>query len=363
MSPRPPAPPRFLLFSGHNDRAVVTLCRYFRERALPYALVAAGRDDAIHRTDHAGQVLFNRLDRVIDLPFLQGLAGGEPTVYVPTTEFINHFVLAHRSELQAAGWLIGLPAAAVYAQLTGKLASQAVVQGLTGLRPPAAQALEQARPPCVLKPRENLQAARVLYPQLCLTPEALTQALAGIEPAQWFAQDYIDGQSHYLCGYLACDGQRAWYWQDNLLQQPGGKSILLARTGANPGLDADALFDGLARLGYHGPFMMELIRDAAGRLHYIEINPRFWGPLQLALDACPRVLDLFAADHGVPLPPRDGALPATGQLYAWAHGAAQAGCRHYPALQQQASEASLPALLARHDIYARPDTQALHGQH
>ncbi|KAA6184676.1 hypothetical protein F2Q65_11260 [Thiohalocapsa marina] len=174
---------------------------------------------------------------------------------------------------------------------------------------------------------------------------------------EWFAQTWVEGQSHYLCGYLARDGQRAYFWQDNLLQQPGGKSMVLARSGANPGVDVDRLFVGLHALGFHGPFMMELISDAHGALHYIEINPRFWGPLQLVLTACPRLLILFARDHGATLaepPPPPTAGP---HWYAWAQGARQGDCRHYPGAQ------GLPAekLLLQHDVYAAADTQALHA--
>lgn len=356
------AEPGFLLFSGHNERAVITLCRFFRRSGLAFHIVAAGRDDAIHQTDYSDRVVFNRIDRVVSVELLAALA--HFGVYCPTTEFINHFMLANRAALDSAGLQTGLPAREVYEVLTGKLASQAVIARLAGLQAPAEQPLPAAHAPCVLKPRQNICGARVLYPRLCLTPAALADALPGLDPAEWFAQGYVQGQSHYLCGYLAADGRRAWYWQQNLLQQPGGKSIVLARSGSNPGLDADALFDGLAAMGYRGPFMMELIGDAAGRLHYIEINPRFWGPLQLALDVCPQVLALFAQDHGATLPDApepEAAEPRAGHhYYAWAFGARMPGCRRYPAAE------ALPhteALLARHDLYAAPDTRALHLRH
>ena len=359
--------PTFLLFSGHNDRAVLALCRFFQGRGLPFVIAAAGRHDAIHRTAYASQVVFNRTDRSLGVDLFTGLLQrqGHPLVYCPTTEFINHFVLAHRPALADAGLDIGLPDAAVYAQLTSKLASQAVVQGLVGLQPPPSQPLARAHAPCVLKPRANVQSAQVLYPRLCLDEASLAMALAGLDADDWFAQDYIDGQSHYLCGYLARDGQHAWYWQDNLLQQPQGKSIVLARTGENPGLDARRLFDGLHRLGYHGPFMMEVIRDAAGRLHYIEINPRFWGPLQLALDACPQVLALFAQDHGAPAPAAAAPMAATEspRWYAWAHGAQLNGCRRYPQAAALGNDAELQTLLARHDVYRGDDSHALHLTH
>jgi hypothetical protein len=355
----PAAQPTFLLFSGHNDRAVVALCRFFAQQQLPFVIVAAGAQDAIWRTVWAAQVVMSRLDKRLDGGLFQAAVQASQQaglVYCPTTEFMNQFVLDQRPALQAVGLQVGLPAAAVYAQLTSKLHSTAVVQRLTGIRPPPDMAWTHLKAPCVLKPRHNVSGAQVLYPLLCRTPEQLEAARAGLDPAQWFAQTWVEGQSHYLCGYLARSGERATFWQDNLLQQPGGKSMVLARSGRNPGVDEERLFNGLHALGFHGPFMMELIGDAQGTLHYIEINPRFWGPLQLALTACPRLLTLFARDHGATLPEPPPPTPGP-HWYAWAQGASQGDCRRYPHAEGLAAE----ELLRQHDVYAAPDTQALHA--
>ncbi len=358
-------PPTFVLFSGHNDRAVVALCRFFDQQALSFAIVAQGPRDAIWRTRWRRHVVLSRLDVRLDVALFAAVAqavgtGETPAVICPTTEFMNQFLLDQRAAVEASGLVVPLPAAALYAQLTGKHSSLAVMQRLASLQPPPRQPDGHWHAPCVLKPRENVSGNKVLYPKLCLTDAALHAALPGLDEAQWFAQDWVEGQSHYLCAYLARNGDRAWYWQDNLLQQPGGKSMVLARSGANPGVDVDALFDGLAALGYHGPFMMELLRDAAGRLHYIEINPRFWGPLQLALAACPRLLTLFARDAGANLP--DAPEPAPGpHWYAWAHGGSAPGCRHYPAAAPLEPLGPGHPLLRDHDVYAAADTAALQG--
>ncbi len=361
--------PTFVLFSGHNDRAVVALCRFLRGAALPFAIVASGRGDAIHRTAYADAVIFDRLDKVLSVEWLAAVAEavGGKAIHCPTTEFLNDFALAHRAALEAAGWIIGLPAADVYRRLTAKDASRAVVAALAGVHAPAEQPLDALRAPCVLKPRVNVSGGRVLYPVLCPDEASLARARAQgpLDAGGWFAQEWIDGQSRYLCAYLAADGRRAWYWQDNLLQQPGGKSIVLARTAPPPAFDAEPFLDGLQAMGYRGPLMMELIEDARGRLHYIEINPRFWGPLQLALAACPEVLALFAADHGadVAAAPAASGTPGAPHYYAWAHGARSPGCRRYPAADAEGGDDALRRLLERHDVYAGADTAALHDAH
>jgi hypothetical protein len=326
--------------------------------------VAAGRDDAIHQTAWRDHVVFNRLDKVIDVAWLSLLAGSldGPLVYCPTTEFINDHVLTHRQALQDAGLVIGLPERKVYAELTGKADSQAVLTAICpALSVPATQSMFALRAPCVLKPTHNVKNGRVLYPLLCRSPRELDMALDGLDRSAYFAQDFIVGQSHYLCAYLTRDGRHASFWQTNVMQQPGGKSIVLAQAGGNPGLDEAALFKALHGRGYHGPFMMEVIASSSA-IFYIEVNPRFWGPLQLALDVCPDILDLFAQDHGFDVQGRR-ARPqggAAGGWYAWAYGASAPGCALHPAARALSAQ-DLNALLLAHDVYGHPDTEALHA--
>jgi hypothetical protein len=114
----------------------------------------------------------------------------------------------------------------------------------------------------------------------------------------------------------------------------------------------------LHRHGYHGPLMIEFIFTAEGG-YYIETNPRFWGPLQLALDACPALLDLYARDHGA----RPATLPGAAQAphyYAWSRGARASPTVTHPA---GAVLRERDQLLRRHDVYARPDTMRLHDCH
>lgn len=353
----------FVLFSGHNERAVTALARYFTQAALPFAMVSAGRGDAIHRTDFAPRVAFERLDRLLDAGLFLGLAEslGPHLVLVPTTEYINDFLLGAQEVLAHPRLSLGLPPVAVYRRLTSKLDSQALLAGVPGLHMPPRRAIDDAVAPCVLKPVLNTVPGEVLYPLLCETQAELDAARRRLDPALWFAQDWVRGQSHYFCATLARDGRHAGFWQENLMQQAGGKSIVLAREGHNPGVDTDALLQRLRAAGYHGPLMVEVIVDAEGRAHYIETNPRFWGPLQLALDACPALLDLYATEQGLPparpTPRREGVGP---HWYAWAHGARRPGTRRLP---MAAAMNDLERRLQEHDVYARADTAALRGRH
>src|SRR5690606_17064169 len=106
--------------------------------------------------------------------------------------------------------------------------------------------------------------------------------------------------------------------------QPGGKSILAAQTCDNPGIDDARIFRSLHRNGYFGPFVMEVIYDG-NDFWFIEINPRFWGPLQLGIDCGSRFLDLFLEDYGLSVnnPSKDVVDPlgyGRSVAYSWFDG-------------------------------------------
>jgi hypothetical protein len=89
------------------------------------------------------------------------------------------------------------------------------------------------------------------------------------------------------------------YFQRNLVQRPGGDSIVLATRDEPPAADAlrAELRALLARVEFVGPAMVEL-RGTPPR--FIELNPRFWGPLLLDAfsgDTEGAILDAFLRDQ------------------------------------------------------------------
>lgn len=356
-----------IIFSGHNDRAVVALCRYFDAAGLPFSIVASFHADAIYRTYWHKRVLLQREDRTLTLGLMERISRElearevVPTL-CPTSEFLNRFVLDNREALEEMGWVCFFPEKDLYLRLSDKQTSPPLIKSLVGIATPPRQNDGHWTAPCVLKPRSNVVDGKVLYPLLCRQPEQLEAALQQIDREHWFHETWIDGQSIYLCAYLDKKGNYDSFWQENLMQQEGGKSIVLARTTKNPGLDEDRLMAGLHAEGYFGPIMMELMRDESGKLYYIEVNPRFWGPLNLAVAACPGLLHRFATDLGL-VPERILRSPEnTAHWYAWAFGAHAGSCRRYPA-SLHFSNKELEKLLMKHDVYAAADTSSLSNQH
>ena len=71
-----------------------------------------------------------------------------------------------------------------------------------------------------------------------------------------------------------------------LLEKPpqGGVSVLSESTEIEPALLAQVKHF-LAELSYEGVAMMEFKKTTDGRFYIMELNPRFWGSLQLAVDS------------------------------------------------------------------------------
>jgi hypothetical protein len=284
-------------------------------------------------------------------------------IYCPTTEFINAFVLENRQKLELLCIRLIMPSAEIYNQLTNKSCSTYLIHEICCLKTPPRIDWRDAVAPCVFKPNSNIHDGAVLYPILCFSTREVHETRALLSPDEWFVQKYIPGQSYYLCGYLSRSGEFCFYWQTNLMQQANGKSIVLARTGNNPGLDEVQFFEGLAEMGYFGPIMMEIIEGTDNQLYFIEINPRFWGPLQLTVDACPDIFNLYASDAelGGSIASQSLVQKTGTYWYAWAKGAQDAQCRLYPAADEF-GDAELQNLLQIHDVYRRDDTRGLQGR-
>lgn len=319
----------FLIFSGHNDRAAIALCRYFAANGIRFVVAARADNDAIRNSSYRDRIVFTRTSPKVDVDLFRNIANAVDSVnlvYCPTTEFINLFLLQNRREVEALGYTIPLPPEPLYSELTNKETSAAFFDGVGGLVVPRVMPLTEAQAPCVLKPRENLTGGRILYPLICRNDTSLSDALRQTDQESYFAQEYVDGESLYFCSYIDRLGCAQGFWQRNLGQQPGGKSIVLAReevlVSDNLRLIQSALLSRLTEAGYEGPVMVE-IRRGVDQVYFIEMNPRFWGPLQLAIDACPEIMARFVKGAGANF--RPGEMPRVDRpaYYSWTGGMAE----------------------------------------
>lgn len=357
-----------IVFSGHNDRAVFALCRFFNAANVDFHIVARDDLDVVFKTVWKKNVIYTRKSLNLDVGLMRLISQQVSSsdlrpLICQTSEFLNNFALENRRQIEDEGWYVPFPPQDVYRRLTNKESSPELIRSLIGLKTATRCEVSSAKAPCVLKPRSNIINGKICYPIFCETEAALDAALARIQPRNWIAEDWIDGDGMYFCAYLDKSGKFDGYWQENLMQQPDGKSIVLARTAAPPSeIDVVKLMQGLHKLGYFGPFMMEIMLDHAGNKFFIEINPRFWGPLNLALKANPLMLQRYAKDVGMDFTPIKSPELKSPQWYAWAYGAQLKNCRRYSGLRLY-SEAEIDQFILKNDIYADSDTIELANKH
>ena len=248
-----------LLFSGYNQRAVIALCRYFIKNNIDVLIVASGEDDSIYNTKYKKNVVYERPDKSLSLKIFKDVASlyKGPVVYCPTSEYLNRFVLENSNELLKLNIEPGMPSEEIYAVITNKRSSQNIVKDVNGLKLPNEMSIAKAKIPCVIKPQKNIIDGIVLYPIICKENVILNETLSRINSDNYFAQEFIDGQSYYLCGVLSKNGNFCCYWQENLLQQNNGKSMVLARSCENPGLNEELFYKAIHSSGYYGIMMVE----------------------------------------------------------------------------------------------------------
>ena len=356
-----------IIFSGHNERAVVAICRFFESIRCKFHIVARHDADAIFQTQWVDHVLLRRPSLNLSVELFAEIynavhAMGDVPCICPTSEFLNRFLLDNEDEIRGQGWVWLLPSLDVYIRLSNKDRSPIFIEQLIGMHAPREQKKGHWQAPCVLKPRNNIDNGKVLYPIIVSSKEELDQLLGKIQQYAWFSQQWIEGQSLYLCAYLDQFGDWDAFWQENLLQQPGGKSMVLARTSTNPGVNVTHLMSALHRIGYRGPFMMEILKDSSGDLYFIEVNPRFWGPLDLARRACPSLLKRYFNDMNGLRMPKMEEMDNRVHMYAWAFGAKGGQLKVYPGASSLTHD-EIMSLLKEHDVYSYSDTQMLSQQH
>jgi predicted ATP-grasp superfamily ATP-dependent carboligase len=221
---------------------------------------------------------------------------------LPITERACWLCNQDRAAWEAAGIIVGCaPQAqldlAFDKGLTLRLAADCGVRIPPTFFPAARQdceaAAEQIGFPCVIKPRRSnaWEGQRFLPDHGCAYAGGLSELAALIEPrrqgAVWpLLQGYVAGKGAGV--FALCDhGQPlAWFAHERLRDvNPTGSGSSLRRAAPLPQrlrAPAERL---LAAMRWHGPAMVEFRDDGVEPPCLMEVNGRFWGSLQLALDA------------------------------------------------------------------------------
>ena len=358
-----------LLFSGYNERAVVAFARTLRAGDVRFGIIARDSSDQIFDSDYADQVVFTRRSNALDrrmvselLDEVRKIHGKADYLIAPSTEALNRFLLSERSFLEAQGITVPLVSEEQYSAISDKFSFTEICRDFGISVPVEYRSLDDIDYPFVAKPKKFRSRDGVIHSPLIISDRSGKEMLRKeYDGGDFFFQEYIQGKSLYLLYHFGRDGSVAKLSQENLVQQPGGKSIVAATTSHfHEGPESakyEALFESLS---FRGLVMVE-VRQSGSNVCMIEANPRFWGPSQLFVDAGVNLFEEFLYDQEV-IPERPACADRKEARYFW-YGGFQAARRgpDQPAYYQGTENEFLSELeeWISVDVYRRRDTMKI----
>jgi predicted ATP-grasp superfamily ATP-dependent carboligase len=261
------------------------------------AFARKGRASALRRSRHVRIFEVRSPERdtagaLDDLAALLESLGGAPRILFPLDD--TAVWLCSRRDLPG-GWTLAGPAgSAATLALNKQLQTEAA--GRAGFAVPAtalARTTHEVRNavatyPVILKGAECVveRDGRLLGCRtwVCGNDEELERACAEwAERVPVLVQPFIDGVGEGVFGLATPSGVRAWSGHRRLrMMNPhgSGASACVSKEVSDDAMRAvRALTE---QTGWRGLFMIELLRDAAGRAWFVELNGRPWGSMALA---------------------------------------------------------------------------------
>ena len=297
---------KILIFSGYNPRAIIAFLRTLEQNHVcDYVIVALSQNDNILRTKYADKVAFVRETSKLNFEILKNIITSvrkekEHFFVIPSSEYLNRFLLSERKNIESLGCEIPLVEQDIYEIISDKETFN-LLCAEHGLSVPSKFKFPQEYSgPFVAKPKSYFASDGNIYPPFLVKNRNDYIKLRNDYPLNsFFYEQFIEGENFYLLYYFDKKGNVYRFSQENLAQQPHGKSIVAAHTADIHKRDICKRLEMLFQeLGFYGLVMVEL-RKCDGRYYIIEANPRLWGPSQLFVDAGCNFFEAFLVDHGL----------------------------------------------------------------
>lgn len=322
-----------IVISGYNIRAVVAFCRWATVHDVKFHVIAKSKEDPIFLTDYKDRVGFTRdspqLRHEHFRTWVDSLCrkyGYQRIILLPSTEYLNRFLLENRNSIESKNCIIPLVNERLYRKISDKHSFAKLCQSY-GLYVPAEFNQIPEHLPFVAKPRSYFSAkGSQLVPHLINNSRDLDNFCRNEDESDYFFQQFVYGQSLYLLAYIGKSGSEnnIVFSQENLMQQARGGSIILAKHSKfHQDEIARHYVTMLQEQNFFGLVMVEVRLDESNGQHYmIEANPRLWGPMQFCVD---NNVDLFGAmlrDYGFEISKRLSLCDSTTH-YFWSGGITQ----------------------------------------
>jgi predicted ATP-grasp superfamily ATP-dependent carboligase len=221
----------------------------------------------------------------------------------PVTDASLSVALAVRDRIEEHGALLPFAERSAYQDISDKgvALGRAAEVGIAGpaqtivSHPDALdpQALDHAFFPAVVKPSRSVVEVGGARRKTCVTyaadPQELRAVLSALDPVAYpvLVQERIEGPGVGIFALLWEGELVAAFAHRRLREKPPSGGVSVLREAAP--MDAELLDRSVALLRsfrWRGPAMVEFKVDAgSGTPHLMEVNGRYWGSLQLAVDA------------------------------------------------------------------------------
>lgn len=357
-----------LIFSGYNQRAVVAFLRTLESNHLDnYKIVALTESDGLLKSAYKKKICYVRTSKELNVHIFGQILdeirrnGSERFFIIPSSEFFNRFFLDNREAIEKLGCRIPLVDGKLYEFISDKHSFRDHCRANGILVPPRLEWPKVFERALVAKPIRYVSQNRQIYsPVIIRSKEEWEDFRMKYPLSDFYAEEYLEGESYYLLYYFCASGEVHSFSQENLVQQPFGKSIVAARTSGLHRQDISAAFRRLfCELGFRGLVMVE-VRKALDQYYMIDTNPRLWGPSQLFVDAGCNFFEVLLVENG--LLEKEIVFEERPALYFWNGGVHQAWntgepLQFFPHGQELLFDRYDEWI--RNDIYRREDTRAL----
>lgn len=356
-----------LVLSGYNIRAVIAFCRWATEKKVIFHIVAKDENDPIFNTIYKEKVAITRQSKALEvlevnqwINSIRVKFGFQKIVLLPVTEYYNRFLLDNRNKIECNDVIIPLCESQLYKDISDKYSFGKVCED-NNLQTPKEYNFQPQSYPFVAKPISYYSERKSqIKPYLIYNEKEKEQFSKKENIREFFYQQFISGESHYLLAYVSKNKDAFTFSQENLVQQSNGGSIVLARrSNFHKTSVAEKYIEMLQKIKFTGLIMIEVKLDnETGKYYMIEANPRPWGPMQFVID---NQVDLFGAllsdcDFEIN---SESDNKEKAEYYFWSGGLAESA-KPYAWHNYSEKEFWLEfSEIRKHDIYARIDSVEL----
>jgi predicted ATP-grasp superfamily ATP-dependent carboligase len=297
-----------LILSGHNNRGIIACCRFFRSNNIPFFIVASEGIDRISYTAYKKNIIYKREDKTLNVgdflsykKYILERGKYKQILVLPTTEFLNRFLIKEKIKLENEGFIIPLVNKNLYAEISDKYSFGKLCGKNEIVVPKEYEDIDESMIPFVAKPRKYFVDGKIVNkrPILIKNPEDYRQLRQEKLNTDFYFQQFVGGKSYYLLYYFDKHGNYNVHSQQNLMQQGNGLSITAAVSSNFHSKEISKKFVKVFQdKKYRGIVMIE-VKVFKGKIYVIEANPRLWGPSQLILDSGMDLFYLLAEDFGL----------------------------------------------------------------